>query len=96
FVIGSTTAAINFTYGGNFVYGILSTGKLFFWDHTKKTLLHTHGIPQVVSPIPLTATKNESSSSGDGIQSVVQQFFKQQQQQQQHQITSSHTPTTSS
>ncbi|KAG0718200.1 Protein JBTS17 [Chionoecetes opilio] len=60
-----TAAAISVTHDGVFVYGILSSGELFFWHTATNQLRQAKGIPEVVTP-----TTNPPESN------VVREFFK--------------------
>ncbi|XP_069948983.1 uncharacterized protein [Cherax quadricarinatus] len=64
-------AAINYTYNGSYIYGILTTGDLFFWDQKSGSLFQAQGIPPLVMHTPCSADKDS-----DGPLQVVLDFFK--------------------
>ncbi|XP_037792076.1 uncharacterized protein LOC119587409 [Penaeus monodon] len=44
--------AINNNYNGSNIYGIVSSGDLFFWDLHDNSLKHASGIPELVTHLP--------------------------------------------
>ncbi|XP_045608316.2 uncharacterized protein [Procambarus clarkii] len=67
-----TAAAVNYTYNGTYVYGILTSGDIFFWNQKTESLTQAQGIPALVTHMPSAANKD----SDDGPLQVVMDFFK--------------------
>ncbi|XP_042207025.1 uncharacterized protein LOC121855908 isoform X2 [Homarus americanus] len=71
--ITKTAAAVNYTYDGTYIYGILTSGDIFFWNQTSEFLSQALGIPALVTH----GTCSTGRDSHDGPLQAVQDFFKQ-------------------
>ncbi|XP_047487869.1 uncharacterized protein LOC125038399 [Penaeus chinensis] len=72
--------AINNNYNGSNIYGIVSSGDLFFWDLHDSSLKHASGIPELVTHLP-NADGEHHSKGNEGRLHAIYTAFRHFQQQ---------------
>nr|XP_027226155.1 uncharacterized protein LOC113818186 [Penaeus vannamei] len=72
--------AINSNYDGSNIYGIVSSGDLFFWDLHDNSLKHASGIPELVTHLPNVGAEHHGKGSEGRLHAFYTAFRHFQQQ----------------